>query len=157
MPQTEPQKKLVPVPAGEHEFTLTEVRANEYPTYNDPNRMGIRWRWVFRSTQINPENGEPWEFYHFTGNRYGAPNAGLTLLYDQIVPKLSDWDKEHLNTDDLIGRRYRGIIRHEKPERPDDAPKAKLAYIQPLDSKSVSPPSDSPDLSESADDPFADQ
>lgn len=115
--QSVPDKvDLRPVPIGEHVLTLVEVfpveSDNIYGKQKDPKAPDTKTRWAWRfESDAQDEDGKPYEYVHWTGVYYGDDRAGLTALLDFILPGVSVEDKKKVNTDTLIGKRFKVAIK----------------------------------------------
>lgn len=137
------QRERVPIPVGEHTLTLTSVRAVTQPnrfaekddkgTYKDTGTIEPPMRaqlvWDFDS-DLSDGEGEPYEYAVWTGLSYGHPKANLTAFLDQILPDADEEMKSNLDTDTLIGRRFKSRIQMVKDGNGNPRPKA--MYFEPL-------------------------
>lgn len=136
MPVTKPSPVTPLCPAGEHFLTLAAVEVKEVDNLRfqkDPTqpRRVNKWLWRFISDDIDPESdGQHYELPMWTFENYGHPRANLTKLLDMIVPRATPEQKAALNTDALIGRRYKAQVVHQLNEKKEMD--AKPAFIVPL-------------------------
>lgn len=158
MPTITPRTFRTPIAAGDHVLSLVSVTMEELPSFRDPEVKVPRLVWQFQSKLKDPATGERYEFRQFTGLEYGGPKAALTTLLDQMCPDISEENKSHLVTDDLVGDKFKARIRHEKPDKDGDPPKPRLVFIEPYvaGAKTDAPVGKLEELAD-ADDPFADQ
>lgn len=117
------------IPAGEHTLTLMQVSEVEVDDSFHPGTRVTKWIWEFDSDDKD-EDGVPFTHKVWTKTVYGHAKAGLTVLLSQLVPGITQESANKLDTDTLIGQRFKAMIR----QAPDDSGKvrAQLAYIGPL-------------------------
>lgn len=139
MPQLQKQEDFTPCPPGEHLFTLLDVEQRKFQSDYAKSADGMvdKLMWKFVSDTIDPASGKGWMYTHFTGLAYGNHKAALTILLNQIIEGLAKMPKDaaqdfaaSLNTDSLLGSRYKAFIRHDLTEKGDVRPV--LAFIAPL-------------------------
>ena len=133
MPQIQSSKReRNPIPPGDHILTLTEVKPfsgdNPYFDPKEPEsgtnqKHKTRLIWQFLSDSEDAE-GTRYEHAVWTGEYYGHQRAGLTALLDQMLPDAGDDVKSSINTDFLVGTRYKAKIRLTKNQKGDLVPKA---------------------------------
>lgn len=121
------------MPAGEHILTLTEVNEVESPNPfkqkpTDPDTR-IRWAWKFESESLD-EDGVPFVHTEWTGTQFGNSRANLTTLLRQVVPGITKEAADHLNTDTLLGKRFRAHVRHGLNQKNETV--SELAVISPM-------------------------
>ena len=66
-----------------------------------------KYLWQFANAQSE-------QYSVWTNTRYGSDRAGLTQLLDLMLPGITKEDVAKLDTDDLVGRKYRARIVHRK-------------------------------------------
>lgn len=145
------------LPAGTYFGTLTELKVEEQPDFNDPSQMTQRAKFVYTTTAINPVTGRPCLIFDWTGIRYGNPKATLTKRLDQMFPKLSPDQRAELQPEQCVGRKFEITLTQERTQKGDM--KNVIAAIKPVrelpEPTSLSNDEDA-DLLD-ASDPFADQ
>lgn len=118
-------------PAGLGTFTLVDVSTVQMPDFNDPSKQVDRWCWKLESDKKTPE-GDPYEMVVFTGTRYGNSQSKLTWLLDLLVPGITVRQAEQLDTDDLLGRKWEGSVKHETSIKDPEKKIATFAYLKPI-------------------------
>lgn len=92
--------------AGVYECELISVDVTERKSF-DSEQMESVFRWVFETTEVGDENGNPFKFSHFTKTRYGADQAKLTILLDQMLGKRLDQSEfNNLELADLKSKKW---------------------------------------------------
>lgn len=132
--QSSRNKERTPIPPGDHILTLVEVKPYEQDDTFHPNEDGSfpkksRLIWQFQSDKAD-DDGDAYEYAEWTGAYYGNPKAKLTGFLDQIIPDASEETKEGLDTDSIIGRRFKSKIQNQKNAKGDYVPRA--VYFEPL-------------------------
>jgi len=124
-------------PAGDHILKLVEVREQEMDDRYGKSATGkvVRNIWQFVSSETD-EDGTPYEYGVFTGDTYGNPKAGMTLLVDMLVPGMTVEKFADFDSDELIGKKFRAQIKHVKREDGTGA-KAVHVYITPVGNKAT--------------------
>ena len=111
------------MPEGEHVLELKKVNITEQPSFEDPQTMVNRLIWEFF-------NDDGYRHSQWTGTKYGNEKAGLTILLNRLVPGMNDELFDAFDTDDLIGKKFNGIIEHRVSTK--GVPFSFLAFIRPL-------------------------
>jgi hypothetical protein len=121
-------------PEGEFIFKLVEVAEKDVKSQfaKTPGGTIPKWIWRFEAVDEVDENDDPFEVTIFTGTSFGDKRAALTVLLRSIFGKeYTEEDALKLDTDDLIGKRFRCTILHKEN---DDgrvfANVAKISMIQ---------------------------
>ena len=140
MPQVKPSTtERVPISVGPHVLTLAEVvehvADNPYFDMNKPEgglntKQRTRLIWRFRSDAGDGE-GNPYEYSHWTGTTYGDSRANLTWLLDQLLPDSDEEMRANINTDVLIGRKFRTKIQNRKNQKGEMVPGA--LFFEPVE------------------------
>ncbi len=153
------------IPAGEHVLKLVSVEGKEMDDRYGRSTTGktIRYVWQFVSNETD-DDGVPYEYAVFTGDQYGNPKAGMTLLVDMLVPGMTAAKFEDFDSDDLVGKRFRAQIKHT-PREDGKGMAAKHVYITPITNKprpaetkpSAAEAAPAVDEDEDLTDPFADE
>lgn len=134
MPVPTVQKDRPLIPDGEHTLILKEVFEKDFDSQYSKREDGkvTKWLWRFESTQTT-ENDEPYEHIAFTNTSYGHHKASLTILLDMLVPGMTPERAAEFDTDTLLHKRFKGMIRHTKTDKGDT--RAELVYISPANKK----------------------
>lgn len=131
MPVIEVDDRVL-IPAGEYRMALREVSLkrvkSQYATDDDGKREKLMWR--FETIDVVDPHGEPYEHAEWTGIKYGNPQARMTILLDQLVPGLTASAARGFDTDTLINRLFKAVIKHIKLDGGQTV--AQIAFIQPV-------------------------
>lgn len=116
---------------GEQLYQLISIKEVQ-PTAEQIAKFGKdepRWEWHFRGRHTW-DDGTPQEVKFWTNTKYGNEKAGLTRLYNNIIPKC-DIDKARAaDTDSFIGRWWKINVKHVA-KQDGMGKKADYLYIQP--------------------------
>ena len=127
--------KFIPLPAGVHILTLAKVEEREsanifadraedgtyLDTGTDTPPMRPQLLWVFESDELRPD-GEPYAYAYWTGLYYGDDRAKLTAFLNSILPDSTHDERKNVDTDALIGARFRVRIATTKNKAGKDRP-----------------------------------
>lgn len=72
-------------PDGVYVCNLKKIEQKLMPKYGEPEVEEIRWMWVFETVNDADSNGNPYEFTHWTGWKYGNDKAKLTTTLDTML------------------------------------------------------------------------
>ena len=161
-----------PADEGRYICTLTNVIAEERPSYDDPNVLEPNFVWDFEANKETDDKNRPYKFRHFTKTDYGNEKAKLTLLVNGVFGRAFIKDQvAQIDFEKLIGKTVslmvtvtpsgknkvlsvKGVA--SKPIRFEDVQMDgadKKVTPPPADKKATSPPADSDDVQF---DPFGD-
>lgn len=99
-------------PDGVYVCTLKKIEQKLMPKYGEPEVEEIRWMWVFESADEADTNGNPYEFTHWTGWKYGNDKAKLTTTLDAMIGVRMTED-EWMGFDveeELVGKKWRVMV-----------------------------------------------
>jgi hypothetical protein len=118
------------------------------------NPGGIQWRWIFETMELTNEDDDPFRLSYYTGTSYqeGNQKSKLTKLLDRICRDLTTEEKESLDTDTLLGKKFRIDVTHVK--KTDGALRAQIDSIKRVQAKPGKPLTKK---EEDVDDPYADE
>lgn len=94
------------------------------------NKTEPRWQWKFRGKHVWEKDGKPQEANFWTNTKYGHPKAGLTRMYNMLIPSCNTEKAAAHDTDSDIGRWYKINVKHV-PKDDGSGMKADYLYIQP--------------------------
>lgn len=140
------QSKREPISTGVHFLTLKQVKEMTQPnTFAEKTPAGIykatgtttppdreQFIWVFESDTLDL-SGKPMEYAVFTGRWYGDDRAKLTSFLDALLPEEAYENKVGLDTDALVGKRFRARIAQVKNQAGKLVPRHSM--IEPDDSR----------------------
>ena len=145
MPKIQPaeQRARHPIPPGDYTLMLDEVKLIEQPnrfaekddkgiykatgTTEPPIRPQLVWQFI---ADKNDPEGDPLEYSMWTGVSYGNERAKLTDLLDQLLPEADEEMKSNLETDTLVGRRFKTKIMLVKNASGEPRPRA--MFFEPV-------------------------
>jgi hypothetical protein len=101
-------------PGDDIPVTLAEVKelVNDADAQFNPGET--RWRWIFETDNLTNSDDEPFKVSLYTGTSYlpGNPQCKLTKLLDKICRNLTTAQKQEIDTDDLLGKKFMVDITH---------------------------------------------
>ena len=143
--------KFIPIPAGVHILTLTKVEERETPNpFADKDEDGTyletgtaeppirpQLLWIFESEDRRPD-GEAYAYGYWTGRYYGDDRAKLTAFLNAILPDSTEEQRKSIDTDSLVGARFRVRIATKKNQKGQDRPYHTLIEPAPAPSAPTS-------------------
>src|SRR5207253_2755618 len=130
MPVVQTERPRTLCAPGIYEVVLADVTTQMMPAFSGDGEVE-RWLWRF-VTNKQDENGQYIEVPIFTGGVYGNSRAKLTWLLDMLIPGITKQQADRLNTDDLIGMRFEGSVKHEQSVKDPETKIATFAYLRPV-------------------------
>ena len=147
MPKLEEQEKIErnPIPPGEYNVTLTEIKPHEGPNTFEPRvlneetgemeyRIRREWIWQFVADKTDPKSGRPYEYAVWTP-RFFNPNSDknkLTLLVRMLAPDATPEEiAGMIETDHFVGKRWKVRIGAATSERSGKTFPKHLYFIPP--------------------------
>jgi hypothetical protein len=82
-------KKYSTAEAGIYACALVDVEAVQSKSFDDPNVMEPNLKWVFETTEVGDDDGQPFRFIQYTKTTYGNDKAKLTILLDGMVGRMT--------------------------------------------------------------------
>jgi len=82
-------KKYSTAEAGIYACALVYVGAVQSKSFDDPNVMEPNLKWVFETTEVGDDDGQPFRFIQYTKTTYGNDKAKLTILLDGMVGRMT--------------------------------------------------------------------
>ena len=107
-------------PEGEFVFRLASVEEKSVKSdfaKTDDGKV-TKWLWKFEALDEVDDNDEPYEAVKFTGTSFGDARAELTKWLRAIYGKdYGEADAAQLDTDELVGKRFRLTIIHSDDDK----------------------------------------
>jgi len=82
-------KKFSTAEAGIYACALIDVEAVQSKSFDDPNVLEPNLKWVFETTEVGDDDGQPFRFIQYTKTYYGNEKAKLTILLDGMVGRMT--------------------------------------------------------------------
>lgn len=131
-PQSSKPIERTAIKKGKHILTLVAVNPYERENKFKGGKKENRLAWVFEADgtddPLNP--GHPIQYTEFTGTEYGFDLARLTTLLDWLLPDTEPEYREHVDTDDIIGRKFTAAIQIK--DNDDGSQRPIAMFMEPL-------------------------
>ena len=69
-----------------------------------------KFKWIFESTDVKDNDGEPFRFITYTKTYYGNDKAKLTILLDGMVGRMTSQQFKDLDMDVLKAKQWQVVI-----------------------------------------------
>ena len=122
-------KKFVTAEAGIYVCALVDVEAVQSKSFDDPNVMEPNLKWVFETTEVGDDDGQPFRFIQYTKTSYGNDKAKLTLLLDGMVGRMTMDAYRNLDLPALKAKPWQVVVLTNVVET---VKPVKVAAIKPL-------------------------
>ena len=83
-------RKFSVAESGVYICSLIDIEAVQGKSFDDPTVLEPNYRFVFETTEVGDEDGQPFRFVQFTKTVYGNEKAKLTILLDSMLGKHLD-------------------------------------------------------------------
>jgi hypothetical protein len=83
-------KRFAVAEAGIYTCALIDIEAIQGKSFDDPNVMEPNLKFVFETTEVGDDDGQPFRFVQFTKTAYGNEKAKLTILLDSMLGRHLD-------------------------------------------------------------------
>jgi len=104
-------KRFAVAEAGIYTCALIDIEAIQGKSFDDPNVMEPNLKFVFETTEVGDDDGQPFRFVQFTKTFYGNDKAKLTILLDSMVGKHMDrTEYQNLDINALKGKQWQVVV-----------------------------------------------
>lgn len=83
-------RKFSVAESGVYICSLIDIEAVQGKSFDDPTVLEPNYKFVFETTEVGDEDGQPFRFVQFTKTVYGNEKAKLTILLDSMLGKHLD-------------------------------------------------------------------
>ena len=83
-------RKFSVAESGVYICSLIDIEAVQGKSFDDPTVLEPNYKFVFETTEVGDEDGQPFRFVQFTKTIYGNEKAKLTILLDSMLGKHLD-------------------------------------------------------------------
>ena len=83
-------RKFSVAESGVYICALIDIEAIQGKSFDDPTVLEPNYKFVFETTEVGDEDGQPFRFVQFTKTVYGNEKAKLTILLDSMLGKHLD-------------------------------------------------------------------
>ena len=103
-------KKYSVAEQGIYICALIDCEAVQGKTFDNPDILEPNFKWIFESTEVGDEDGQPFRFAQYTKTYYGNDKAKLTILLDGMVGRMTSQQFQDLDMDMLKAKQWQVVV-----------------------------------------------
>ena len=103
-------KKYSVAEQGIYICALIDCEAVQGKTFDNPDILEPNFKWIFESTEVGDEDGQPFRFAQYTKTYYGNDKAKLTILLDGMVGRMTSQQFQDLDMDMLKTKQWQVVV-----------------------------------------------
>lgn len=103
-------KKYSVAEAGIYACALIDCEAVQGKSFDNPDVMEPNFKWIFETTEVGDEDGQPFRFVQFTKTFYGNERAKLTILLDGMVGRMTAQQFQALDIEALKAKPWQVVV-----------------------------------------------
>ena len=103
-------KKFSVAEQGIYICALIDCEAVQGKSFDDPNVLEPNFKWVFESTEVGDDDGQPFRFIAYTKTYYGNEKAKLTILLDGMVGRMTSQQFAELDMEALKAKSWQVVV-----------------------------------------------
>ena len=103
-------KKYSVAEQGIYICALIDCEAVQGKSFDDPNVLEPNFKWVFESTEVGDDDGQPFRFMQYTKTYYGNEKAKLTILLDGMVGRMTSQQFQELDMEALKAKSWQVVV-----------------------------------------------
>ena len=103
-------KKFSVAEQGIYICALIDCEAVQGKSFDDPNVLEPNFKWVFESTEVGDDDGQPFRFMQYTKTYYGNEKAKLTILLDGMVGRMTSQQFQELDMEALKAKSWQVVV-----------------------------------------------
>ena len=103
-------KKFSVAEQGIYICALIDCEAVQGKSFDDPNVLEPNFKWVFESTEVGDDDGQPFRFMQYTKTYYGNEKAKLTILLDGMVGRMTSQQFAELDMEALKAKSWQVVV-----------------------------------------------
>jgi hypothetical protein len=103
-------KKFSVAEQGIYACALIDCEATQGKSFDDPNVLEPNFRWVFETTEVGDDDGQPFRFIQYTKTYYGNEKAKLTILLDGMVGRMTNAQFADLDIEALKAKPWQVVV-----------------------------------------------
>jgi hypothetical protein len=103
-------KKYSVAEQGIYICALIDCEATQGKSFDDPNVLEPNFKWVFETTEVGDDDGQPFRFVQFTKTFYGNEKAKLTILLDSMVGRMTSQQFAELDIEALKAKQWQVVV-----------------------------------------------
>jgi len=95
---------------GTYICALIDCEAVQVKSFDDPNVLVPTFKWIFESTEVRDNDGQPFRLITYTKTYYGNDKAKLTILLDGMVGRMTSQQFQDLDMDVLKAKQWKVTV-----------------------------------------------
>jgi hypothetical protein len=95
---------------GTYICALIDCEAVQVKSFKDPNVLVPTFKWIFETTEVKDNDGQPFRFITYTRTYYGNEEALLTILLDGMVGRMTSEQFQDLDMDVLKAKQWKVVV-----------------------------------------------
>jgi hypothetical protein len=95
---------------GTYICALIDCEAVQVKSFDDPNVLVPTFKWIFESTEVRDNDGQPFRLITYTKTYYGNDKAKLTILLDGMVGRMTSQQFQDLDMDMLKAKQWQVVV-----------------------------------------------
>ena len=95
---------------GTYICALIDCEAVQVKSFDDPNVLVPTFKWIFESTEVRDNDGQPFRLITYTKTYYGNDKAKLTILLDGMVGRMTSQQFQNLDMDVLKAKQWQVTV-----------------------------------------------
>jgi hypothetical protein len=95
---------------GIYACALIDCEATQGKSFDDPNVLEPNFKWVFETTEVGDDDGQPFRFIQYTKTYYGNEKAKLTILLDGMVGRMTNQQFADLDIEALKAKPWQVVV-----------------------------------------------
>jgi hypothetical protein len=104
-------RKFSVAESGVYICSLIDIEAVQGKSFDDPTVLEPNYKFVFETTEVGDEDGQPFRFVQFTKTVYGNEKAKLTILLDSMLGKHLDHNQyAALDINSLKSQKWQVVV-----------------------------------------------
>ena len=103
-------KKYSVAGQGIYICALIDCEAVQGKSFDNPDILEPNFKWIFESTEVGDEDGQPFRFAQYTKTYYGNDKAKLTILLDGMVGRMTSQQFQDLDMDVLKSKQWQVVV-----------------------------------------------
>ena len=89
---------------------LIDCEATQGKSFDNPDILEPNFKWVFESTEVGDDDGQPFRFIQYTKTYYGNEKAKLTILLDGMVGRMTSQQFAELDMEALKAKPWQVVV-----------------------------------------------
>ena len=103
-------KKYSVAEQGIYICALIDCEATQGKSFDNPDILEPNFKWVFESTEVGDDDGQPFRFMQYTKTYYGNEKAKLTILLDGMVGRMTSQQFAELDMEALKAKSWQVVV-----------------------------------------------